>query len=272
MQFPNIDRYVLQGFHWFIPRYLRKHFHSVAIHQQGLRPNQVNAQDSLVIYANHSYWWDPLFAMYFANKLFHEFQFYAPIDAVALQKYRIFSRMGFFPVQQNSLSGARQFLKFGLETLARPGTSIWVTPEGRFADVRDQSALLQPGLAHLAYAIQQREGDARQRTWFLPVAIEYAFWEERLPEALARFGEPILVSPKATPLNKEQWRERITSGLRDAQQKLAVDCVARNASVFDVVLSGKSGTWRLYDLWRRGSARLRGKQLNLEHGNKLHGQ
>lgn len=106
----------------------------------------------------------------------------------------------------------------------------------------------------------------------MPVAIEYAFSGRAITGSTHQFGEPILVSPKATPLNKEQWRERITSGLRDAQQKLAVDCVARNASVFDVVLSGKSGTWRLYDLWRRGSAQLRGKQLNLEHGNKLHGQ
>jgi 1-acyl-sn-glycerol-3-phosphate acyltransferase len=273
---PTIDRRVLGGFQWFSPRYIRKHFHAVAIHRDGLRPPEIEARDSVVVYANHASWWDPLLAMFICGRLFEGFDFFAPIDADALKKYRIFSRLGFFPVQQDSLQGAKHFLKVSTALLARPSTSIWITPEGRFADVRDQSANLMPGLAHLAHSIQHRSQHQSPkpdglRVWFLPIAIEYCFWEERLPEALARFGEAILVEPHAPPSSKEVWQTRLTGALRRSQEQLALDSIARNANKFEVLLSGVAGTWRLYDLWRRGVSRLRGKSLELEHGNKLRG-
>jgi 1-acyl-sn-glycerol-3-phosphate acyltransferase len=271
MHTPNIDQRTLSGFHWFIPRYLRKHFHSVAIHQQGLRPAELTPQDSLVIYANHASWWDPLLALYLAKRLFSDFRFYAPIDATALQKYRVFGRIGFFPVEMHSLSGARHFLQVSQEVLGQPGSSIWITPEGRFADVRDHTAPLLPGLAHLARAIHQGVSDQQSRVWFMPIALEYTFWEERLPETLVCFGDPILITSPEAELSKSQWQERITAGLRSTQARLASDSIARNPQVFDVLLSGQSGTSGVYDLWRRMYARMRGKQLDLEHGNKLRG-
>ncbi len=216
------------------------------------------------------------------------FRFYAPIDAAALQKYRIFSKMGFFPVEQDTFQGARNFLDCTQRILDQPSSAIWITPEGRFADARDTTAEFMPGLSHLAYTLARRNREAQRRIWFIPVAIEFTFWEERLPEILAWFGEPALVacddrsssshvasesaSNESSPrglVSKEQWHSDLTSRLRTAQQKLAAASIARDDSVFKVLLSGQAGTSRVYDGWRRLWSRLTGKPIEMQHGQKL---
>jgi 1-acyl-sn-glycerol-3-phosphate acyltransferase len=269
---PRIDQRILSGFHWYIPRYIRKHFHALAANQQELRSVRFEPTDSLVVYANHSSWWDPLVAMFSAKNMFNEFSFHAPIEASALEKYRIFSKLGFFPVEQDTFQGAKHFLDVSLRLLARPGTSIWITPEGRFVDARDKSAEFMPGISHLAHSLQRRSDNTSAKTWFVPIAIEYTFWEERLPEILVWFGQPLLVSRTESPISKADWAKRLTANLRDAQQRLAQAAIDRDESVFEVMLSGGAGTSRIYDPWRRFWARITGKKLDLQHGQKLRGK
>ncbi len=269
---PTIDSRILGGFHWYIPRYIRKHFHALAVNQSQLKTATISPQDSLVVYANHSSWWDPLVAMFSAKNMFQGFSFFAPIDASALEKYRIFSKLGFFPVEQDTFQGAKHFLDVSLRILEQPGTSIWITPEGRFADARDTSAEFMPGISHLAYSLQRRSANNNRQTWFVPIAIEYTFWEERLPEILVWFGKPLLVAPSESPLSKSEWDLRLTTTLRDSQKSLAQAAIARDDSVFEVMISGSAGTSRVYDPWRRFWAKITGKQLDLQHGQKLRGK
>lgn len=272
VKLPKIDNRILGGFHWYIPRYLRKHFHALALNQSELRAADIRPTDSLVVYANHSSWWDPLVAMLSAKRMFSNFKFYAPIDAAALEKYRIFSKLGFFPVEQDSFLGAKHFLDVSLRLIEQSGTSIWITPEGRFVDARDHSAEFMPGISHLAHSLQRRSSNTSTRTWFVPIAIEYTFWEERLPEILVWFGKPLLVAQSESSISKAEWAERLTNSLRDAQKQLAQAAIERDESVFEVMLTGAAGTSRIYDPWRRFWARITGKQLDLQHGQKLRGK
>lgn len=269
---PRIDSRILGGFHWYIPRYIRKHFHAIGLNQRELQSVTIEPADSLVVYANHASWWDPLVAMYAAKNLFRDFKFYAPIDAAALEKYRIFSKLGFFPVEQNTFQGSKHFLEISLKLLEQPGTSVWITPEGRFVDVREVSAGFMPGISHLAHSLQRRSATGAVRTWFVPIAIEYPFWEERLPEILVWFGKPQLVARSESPVSKLEWEQRLMTSLRDAQKRLATAAIDRDESVFEVMLSGSAGTSRVYDPWRRFWARITGKQLDLQHGQKLRGK
>jgi 1-acyl-sn-glycerol-3-phosphate acyltransferase len=272
---PQISRPLLGGFQWFVGRYLQKHFHAVAVHQQPLLAADIQPQDSLVVYANHASWWDPLSAIFLAQAIFPAFRMYAPIDAQALTKYKVFAKMGFFPVDQNTMRGAANFLRISQSILSEPGASIWITPEGRFADVRDTEASLMPGLAHLAYRLAANvtgdglaTGQRPGRLWFVNGAVEYTFWEERLPELLVWFGEPVCINDHLD-VSKLQWAELLAERLRAAQRKLAAAAIARDSSPFEVFLGGKSGTFFLYDWGRKLSAKLAGRQLDIDHSCKL---
>lgn len=327
-QLPQISRPVLAGFQWFVARYLAKHFHTLAVHRQALT-SRVSANvsvsvssdvssdgnadvspdgsadakpmgpaDSIVLYANHASWWDPLAAIFIAQRLFSDWAMYAPIDAVALRRYPMFGRMGFFGVDQQSPRGAANFLLMANRILSRPATSLWITPEGRFADVRDTTADLMPGLAHLAWKLSRRQhappsrvknsidgqrdgdsdlgcahddGDEEQngrRVWFIPLAVEYTFWEERQPELLMRFGQPLAVTGMQTH-SKQQWDRLLTERLRTAQAELAKLSTTRDATQFEVLLGGSSGTFFVYDWWRQLCGLVHRQHVSLQHGQKF---
>lgn len=277
---PKINVPLMGGFRWFNRRYLKKHFHTIAVHREGLLHTDFSVDDALVVYANHASWWDPLSALFMCEQVFPGFRLYAPIDAMAYEKYRMFGQMGFFPVDQHSLQGAASFLKISRQLLRSSGASIWITPEGRFVDVRDTEAPLMPGLAHLASSLAEGRGakrpletDAagvRPRVWFIPAALEYTFWEERLPEMLIWLGEPMCVTENVDQRwTKSEWDRKLFQALRNAQSELARAAVARDPDRFEVMLCNRSGTFFVYDWWRRLRGFLKGVRASTDHGEKF---
>src|SRR5262249_52098501 len=155
-------------------------------------------------------WWDPLVGLVVAER-FAGREHYAPIDAKALGRYRFFEKLGFFGVEQNSARGVRTFLQTSRAILSRPNAMLWITPQGRFTRVRDRPLGLRPGVAHLAHHLD--------RAIILPLALEYTFWEEKLPEALAQFGESISIEGGGNR-SVEEWLASIEQGLTAAQDRL----------------------------------------------------
>lgn len=255
------------GFRVFNRRFLRKHFHTFAVSDEALQSVEIHPDDCLVLYANHASWWDPLVAMFLSENIFPGYRMYAPIDAEAFEKYQMFGKMGFFPIKQNSRQGAADFLRISRAILSEPAASVWITPEGRFADVRDREAELMPGMAHLASKLSS---DATsRRVWFIAAAVEYVFWEERLPEVLVRFQKPVSIDEGPEDGDKAQWSELLTARLRDAQTDLATDSISRNSDGYRSLLSSKSGTFFIYDWWRSFSNKIRGKEFQADHSQKI---
>ena len=219
------------GFHRFLGPFLKRHFHVVAIDTSERADQTIPEDASLVVYANHASWWDPLIAHFLNKTLFPSRQFYAPIDATALQQYRVFERLGFFGVQLDSRAGAAEFLAHSRSILSHSDTALWITPEGRFADMRDHHAEFQPGLAHLCAKSNSLVA--------LPVALEYVFWEERLPVCLVAIGDA-QVAAEAPKRSKTDWTCHLTRALRDAQARLAESSIARDSNCFEKPSTGKT--------------------------------
>ena len=240
--------------------FLKRHFHCVAIDRHSRFDRAITSGEPLIVYANHPSWWDPLIAHFLNRALFPNRQFYAPIDAEALAKYRVFAKLGFYGVSLKSTSGAGTFLKQSLGIANATGTSLWITPEGRFADARDHDAGLMPGLAHLCTRLDDG--------WVIPLALEYPFWEERLPECLAKLGEPFRIRD-CSSLSKPQWQEKLTDRLRETQRGLARLSVARSSEPFDQLLKGNRGAGGFYDSLRRTKSWMTGNKFQAAHGDQF---
>lgn len=238
--------------------YLRRHFHSVRVARADF-PVPPPADQPLIVFLNHPSWWDPLVAIGLAFRCFPERTPYAPIEAGALRQYQFFSRLGFFGIEPGTRRGAAAFLRVGQGILARPATALWVTPGGEFSDPRVRPVTLRSGLAHLARRLP--------RGTLLPLAIEYPFWEERAPEALARFGAPIVIEREGDRTAAE-WTALLGRRLEAAQDALARDACRRDHSAFAVLLRGASGVGGAYDLWRRVRAGVRGTTFRPQHGTR----
>ena len=175
-----------------------------------------------------------------------------------LDRYRLFKKLGFYGVDQ-SIRGAAAFLRTTAAILSQPRATVWITAQGRFADPRVRPPGLRSGIGHLVQHLPQG--------FVVPLALEYPFWEERLPEALARFGVPVPVGPRAD-LSASEWVERIEVGLAAAQDALAADALARDPAAFTTLLTGKVGVGGIYDRWRRFVAWLRGERFQAGHGSE----
>lgn len=257
-QAPQVSRWMLNAFHMYLQRYFRRHFHSVCVSFECRL--EAGPDVPLVAYVNHASWWDPLLGLILQRAVFPEHTLFAPIDATALQRYRILARLGFFGVEQDQKRGAASFLRASRSILKQQGASIWLTPEGRFADPRDHAAEFQPGLAHLASRLDDGV--------IVPIAIELPFWEERLPEALARFGRPLHVR-QYRDYSKDDWTEVLQNRLRKTQRNLAELSLERRADAFEILISGRSGVGLVYDLGRRCKSLLFGQRFQADHGEKL---
>ena len=215
----------------------------------------------LVIYSNHASWWDALVCVVLKEAFFPDRTAYAPIDATMLERYKMFRRFGFFGVEQRTRRGAIQFLRTAEAVLQSPQHLLAVTPQGRFTDVRERPVRFEAGLGHLAGRVQD--------ALFVPLVVEYVFWEERLPEILVRFGEPVEARRgNAAAFEPPYWTRLFEEKLSATQDALAQESQRRNPEDFQRILCGGAGQGGIYDWWRMLSAKLRGEQFSRAHGRK----
>jgi len=247
---PPISALTMRFFQRVVRGYFRRHFRAVMVQQA---ERLVEVEGPLIVYANHSSWWDPMISLLLTKTLLPERKHYGPMDAAALARYPILRKLGVFPVEMGSARGAAEFLRTSQAILAAGGV-IWITPQGRFVDPREAVLGFKAGLGALAVR--------SKGVTLLPLAIEYTFWDERLPEALVRFGSPVRIDSEESG---EVARLRLEAGLADAMEELKVASMARDAGAFRVLLRGGRGAGGFYGVGRRLRAWVSGKPLGLDH-------
>jgi 1-acyl-sn-glycerol-3-phosphate acyltransferase len=245
----------LAGFNRYLRWYFRRNFNAVRVSRDGL-PEPAPGR-SLIVYSNHSSWWDPALFVVLSAMLFPDRVGFGPMDVAALGQYGILRRMGVFGVETGTRRGAAQFLNVCCALLADPTTLLWITPEGAFTDPRRRPIRLRSGLAHLL----RRIPDAA----VVPLAIEYTFWNERRPEVLARFGPPLQANRAASVA---ELTGRLEAALARAMDVLADQAMTRDQTAFVRLLAGNAGVGGVYDLWRRGAALAAGRRFDPSHGGR----
>jgi 1-acyl-sn-glycerol-3-phosphate acyltransferase len=235
-EIPVVSEMTLRFFQRVVRVYFRRHFRSVMVQQAEVVAGLVGP---LIIYANHSSWWDPMVSMLLAQALLPERRHYAPMDAAALKRYPILGKIGIFPVEMTTARGGAQFLRTCQAILASGGV-VWITPQGRFVDSRARPLGFKPGLGALAVRTPE--------ALVIPLAIEYTFWDERLPETLLRFGKAVHIVEE---MSTDAASELLENALVEVMEELKKSAMARDASAFRLLLRGGRGAGGMYGAARR---------------------
>jgi 1-acyl-sn-glycerol-3-phosphate acyltransferase len=243
---------------WLFRLYLRylfwRKFHAIRL-AAGTAPPPF-AGRPLVIYCNHPSWWDPALILLTMPRLFPRRRGFGPMDAAELERYGLFRRMGLFGIDPTSPRGAASFLRVARAGLAHSDTMLGITAEGSFTDPRLRPVRLRAGLAHLARH--------HPEAVFLPLALEYGFWNESKPEALLRFGRPVQLPPGNTN-SVAEWQVALEAALTETMDALADASAQRDPAMFTRLFSGTAGVGGIYDLWRRARAAAAGRRFNAQH-------
>jgi 1-acyl-sn-glycerol-3-phosphate acyltransferase len=227
---PTVWGPLVRWFTAYSRRYIGKHFNSLSISHSSPRPTAVRMP--IVLYANHAAWWDPLVGLLLKVAFFPKYTLFAPVDAVALRRYKILAKVGFFGVERQSRRGVIDYFNTAQTILQDPEHLLAITPQGRFTDVRERPVQFQRGLGLLATRVE--------RALFLPVAIEYAFWDQQRPGIFCRFGEPTEITADGSKgLTAWHWTAAFERRLEGAQDALAKEVCSRDPNKFENLLASK---------------------------------
>ena len=258
---PALPAFAHTRFAWFmryVEWYLRRHFHAVRL-LAGESPapdHPAIAGEPVIIYTNHPGWWDPLIFLCVAGHLYPDRLNYGPIDAAALGKYKFLETIGFLGIDPASYSGAARFLRFARAASNRSDVLFWITSQGEFVDPRSRPVEIRPGVAHAV---------AGGRGLVVPLALEYPFWSERLPEALVAFGPAIRIGDHRDR-DAATWNQELALQLETTQDRLAAAAIARDPARFRLLERGRVGVGGIYDAIRRLDAWRRGERFDAAHG------
>jgi len=253
------SRRLVALFSIYLRWYLSRHFHALRIANAGRIPPQAQP---LILFGNRASWWDPLVAMMLGRTLLPDRDHYAPMDATALEHYAIFRLMGFFAVDAGSPRDVTQMLRAGEQALSRPRSALWITPQGEFHDVRERPIVFRPGIGALI--------GRRGRVTSVPIAVEYVFWKERLPEILVNVGEPLEIAD-GTMEDARTWTNLHSYAMAATLDELAMLAMERDPAAFELVLNGSNGVGGVYELWKRIGCAVTGRPYRHDHGS-LHRQ
>lgn len=256
---PTSSKWLVDGFCWYSRGLIRKQFQSMGfLGTETL--DSIPENHSTIVFANHASWWDPIVAMMCQTHYMSRRTLFAPIDADQLENYAVLKKMGFYGVRLQSFSGAQQFLETSRELLKRSTTSIWITPEGKFCDVRDHQQPLMPGLAHLVTRLSH--------TTVIPLALEYCFWDDSRPHVFGKFGTPISCEERRFE-DKSACNEELTQALRATQRELATCVVAREPQSFNYLIASHTKRLSWYDYARKWAAWIKGRSFDPRHSASL---
>lgn len=233
----------IRGFGKYTLRLVRTRFFAVRLAREhaGAMAHLAKHDGPAIVALNHCSWWDPLTALVLQRIYMPDRPSAAPMDYDQLKRFGFFKHIGIFGVDpQNpaSLEAMGSYVGDLIEQDRR--TTLWVTPQGEFADVRDPIKL-RPGTA----AIAARTPGVR----VLSVAVEYGFWVEQKPEVFLRF-QPIEVG-KPDPSTTD-WHRALTAGMRENAESLASRVRTRDPEQFRILHGkGMAQTNPVYDAYLR---------------------
>ncbi len=243
------------AFGWYLRWLFWRRFNAVRLSRDGMPV--VPPGRPLIICTNHPSWWDPAFFILLQTLLFPGRAGFGPMDAVALAKYGLLAKMGVFGITLESRAGAARFLEASGHILSDPTSVLWITAQGSFADTRTRPIRLRPGIAHVLRRVPGAT--------VLPLALEYTFWNEGKPEALARFGAPIAAGRERSVA---EW-----TALLEAELTLTVDALAAESELRDVrrfhrLMQGTAAVGPMYSMYRRVRSVLTGQTIDVTHGGR----
>jgi 1-acyl-sn-glycerol-3-phosphate acyltransferase len=260
-ELPPFSPRMYAWFMWYVRRYLRRHFHAVRLlaSDESSAALPAIAGEPVILYTNHPGWWDPLLFLLVGGRIAPERMNYGPIDARALGKYRFLERIGFIGIDMGTWRGSARFLRAVRAAGRRTDVLFWITAQGEFTDPRVRPVAIRPGVGHAVAAAT--------RGVVVPLAVEYPFWNERLPEALIACGPAIRIADAPTR-SAEQWTAVLATELESLQDRLAAAAIARDPAAFTTLLTGRVGVGPAYDAVRRISAWLRGTRFEPAHDSR----
>lgn len=213
-------------FTWVLSKYIERKMQTSfrGVWVRGELPKLNDA--GLLLYANHSNFWDGFVALTVAQHA--GWKFFCAMEDVNLRRYAFLSRLGAFSIQKDDAKAALKSLRYAAGLLEKPNHAVLIFPEGELHAFSQTPHPLQRGIEVLA-----RLG----KVPCLPMAFRYVFAEHEYPDVMVDIGQPHAPAPLST----------FSDNLHSLTQKLFE---VRGFEGFRQIVAGRAGVNEKWDAAR----------------------
>jgi chlorobactene lauroyltransferase len=204
---------------------IKRRFHSFQV--LGLSEfNKRNLQIPLVIYANHSSWWDGLVAFEISRKA--NLDGFIVMEERQLKRLFLFRLLGAFSVNRENPREAIKTINYAVEILEEiPSRTIWIFPQGKTLPNDQRPIYFYNGLSKIIEKVRKVQ--------IIPIAIQYEFLNEFKPEIFAKIGRIQLIEVDKDFAPKKMT-ENLAGTLTEILDKLKEEIVTENFGGFEKII------------------------------------
>lgn len=158
---------------------LKRYFNSLYL--VGLQEIQDRAVETpLIIYSNHSNWWDGLVCFEISRKL--KLDSYFMMEEKNLKKLSIFRRLGAFSVLRESARDAVKSLNYAANILeSSPAKALWIFPQGEILVNDTRPLKFYNGISRVI----QKTGKVQ----VVSMALRFEFLDSYKPDIFIKIGK-----------------------------------------------------------------------------------
>ena len=217
---------------WFERVFAAYNRNLIARRFEGLRVaglEHLRGRDSdvpLVLYANHSSWWDGLIVFQLGRVC--KLDQYAMMEERQLREYPFHRKLGAFGVVRESARDGARGIEYAGELLKKTNRALWIFPQGRTIANDARPLVLYTGAARII----ERAGLAEAA----PVAIRYEFLDDYRPEAFVRIGAPGRVMVDAD-FNAKSLTEFFTENLTRTLDELRNNIIDGDFAAYEEIVA-----------------------------------
>jgi chlorobactene lauroyltransferase len=190
---------------------LRRRFHAFKV-------SGINSLQNLpiVVYANHSSWWDGLVAFQLCRQA--NVDIYAMMEEKQVLEYPFHRKIGAFSVVRENPRDAVRAINYAA-SLLKEKRLVWIFPQGEILPNDVRPIEFFNGVSRII--------EKAEHCFTAPIAIRYEFFGDWKPEILVKIGEPQIINK---PFNAKDLTKRFAANLTQTSDELKSDILTNNLS------------------------------------------
>lgn len=200
---------------------IKRRFHTLKVENlENLKHREINVP--LVIYGNHSSWWDGLIVYQLGKEC--AFDHYVMMEERQLKNLQLFRKLGAFSVVRENPREALKSINYAVDLLRENATrTLWIFPQGEIKPNDARPLGFFRGLAKIVEKLEICD--------VVPLALRYEFLNKFKPEIYAKIGE----------VRKYRSGEKIFS--KQLTGKMEIELTELLDDLKNEIAAGKTGSY-----------------------------
>ncbi|MEP7038145.1 MAG: lysophospholipid acyltransferase family protein [Acidobacteriota bacterium] len=203
---------------------IKRRFHSLQVSGLDFLRNK-NVEIPLIIYANHSSWWDGILIFEISRRV--KLDFFVMMEEKQLKDLQLFRKLGAFSVVRENPRKAIESINYAVSLLKNPRRTLLVFPQGEILPSDLRPLNFYNGLSRII--------EKTAKVFAVPLAIRYEFLGEFKPQIFVKIGLHELIEADQQ-FDSKSLTENNSNRLTNLLDELKTDITKKDFSQYEQII------------------------------------